>query len=180
MHPRFRILILLAPLFVLAVLLLDREGAATQFALGIAVAGFVWLASRGTDIPMRQILLSVVVASTGEVILSLGWGLYSYKHAMIPLYVPPGHALFYFLAAYTARQPVVRDHDRIITRAVLIGGSVIALASLIRYGDAWGFLWWLGAVALMLASRNQLMLATCFVYTMLLEWTGTAMGNWRW
>ena len=39
-------------------------------------------------------------------------------------------------------------------------------------------------VALLLAligqSRNQLLLASCFCYTIVLEWVGTAIGNWHW
>jgi hypothetical protein len=29
-------------------------------------------------------------------------------------------------------------------------------------------------------SRNRLLLSICCFYTMLLEWLGTALGNWRW
>jgi hypothetical protein len=32
----------------------------------------------------------------------------------------------------------------------------------------------------MSVSRSQLMLSACFTYTLLLEWAGTANGNWRW
>jgi hypothetical protein len=46
--------------------------------------------------------------------------------------------------------------------------------------DTWGFLWWLGALALIARSRNQLLLSACFVYTIILELVGTAIGNWQW
>ncbi len=62
----------------------------------------------------------------------------------------------------------------------MVCGTAIALVSLVAYHDAWGFLWWLGALALIRASRNRLLLSACFVYTMILEWMGTAIGNWRW
>jgi hypothetical protein len=61
-----------------------------------------------------------------------------------------------------------------------VAGTMIALLSLVVFRDTWGFLWWLGALALIGRSRNQLLLATCFVYTILLEWAGTANGNWLW
>jgi hypothetical protein len=67
-----------------------------------------------------------------------------------------------------------------ITRSVVIAGSVIALFSLLVRNDVWGFLWWLGAVALIAISKNRLLLSSCFVYTIILEWVGTAIGNWRW
>jgi len=94
--------------------------------------------------------------------------------------VPPGHGLFYTLAAETARQQAVRLRGTIITRWVVIAGSAIALFSLVLRNDVWGFLWWLGAVALIAVSKNRLLLASCFVYTIILEWVGTAIGNWRW
>jgi hypothetical protein len=32
----------------------------------------------------------------------------------------------------------------------------------------------------LLRSHNQLLLSAAFVYTILLEWLGTAIGNWQW
>lgn len=166
--------------FMGAVLYADRAGLASQLALGLATAAFLWLFARGSEVPPRQIVTAIVVATAGEIVLSLGWGLYSYQHALIPLYVPPGHGLFYTLAATAARQEILRTHERAITRWVLFSGSAIAVVSLAFFADAWGFLWWLGALALIRLSRNQLLLSACFVFTILLEWAGTAMGNWQW
>ena len=163
-----------------AILLLDGPGLSRQLTLSAATAGFLWFFVRYLRIDSRQVLTAIAVASLGEVVLSLGWGLYSYQHALIPLYVPPGHGLFYALAAVSAQQAWFRRNDVAITRGVLLAGTTIALLSLAAFGDTWGFLWWLGALALIWRSRNQLMLSTCFVYTILLEWAGTANGNWLW
>jgi hypothetical protein len=162
------------------VLWLDRDGLVWQGTLGIATAAFLWFFARRSEVPARQIVCAIVVATAGEVVLSLGWGLYSYRHALIPLYVPPGHGLFYTLAAMAAQQDVLRRHAKAITRGVLFCGTFIALLSLGFAADVWGFLWWMGAVALVLRSRNQLLLSACFVFTILLEWAGTAIGNWIW
>jgi hypothetical protein len=99
---------------------------------------------------------------------------------VIPFYVPPGHGLFYTLAAETARQHAVRLRAGAITRLVLIIGTVNAALSLGFRHDTWGALWWMGAVALIYVSRNRLLLTACFVFTMILEWVGTAIGNWQW
>lgn len=163
-----------------AVLLLDGDGLARQLSLGIATACFVFLFTRGTGVEGRHVLAACIVATLGEVVLSLGWGLYSYRHALIPLYVPPGHGLFYALAAATARQQGFRARGESIVKAVMVIGSVIAIISLLIARDVWGCLWWLGALGLVRVSKNRLMLASCFVYTILLEWAGTAIGNWRW
>ena len=180
MERRFVVFVAASGLFMTALLLVDRDGLAQQLALGVATAAFLWLFVRRVEIDGWQVVCCILVATAGEIVLSLGWGLYSYAHAIIPFYVPPGHGLFYTLAAATAQQELFRRHAAPIARGVLIAGTLLAAASLLLKGDAWGFLWWLGAVALILTSRNRLMLSACFVYTMILEWVGTAIGNWRW
>jgi hypothetical protein len=177
---RFLIFVTSSIAFMGAVLYVDRDGLPSQLALGSATAAFLWLFARGSGVPARQIVCAIIVATAGEIVLSLGWGLYSYEHALIPLYVPPGHGLFYTLAAMAARQEILRAHERAIARGVLVFGSVVAIVSLAFFADAWGFLWWLGALALIRFSRNQLLLSACFVFTIFLEWAGTAMGNWVW
>lgn len=167
-------------LFMAAVLLLDGPGVSRQLALGAATFAFLWLFARQFAIEPRQIVSAIVIASIGEVVLSLGWGLYSYQHALIPLYVPPGHGLFYTLATATALHPKLQQHSSAITRGAILGGSLLALVSLVWLNDVWGLLWWAAALLLIRHSRNGLLLSACFVYTILLEWAGTAIGNWRW
>ena len=180
MERRFVVFVAASAVFMTALLFIDRDGLAQQLALGMATATFLWLFVRRSDIDGRQVIVCILVATTGEIVLSLGWGLYSYTHAVIPLYVPPGHGLFYTLAAVTAQQAIFRQHAAAITRGVLAIGTILAALSLVLKHDAWGFLWWLGALALIQTSRNRLLLSACFVYTMILEWVGTAIGNWRW
>jgi hypothetical protein len=180
MERPFKTSLALAAAFMAAVLLLDSTGIVPQALLGLATAGMVWILCRRLEIAPAQVICCVIVATTGEVVLSLGWGLYSYQHAVIPLYVPPGHGLFYVLAVATARQAALQRHERAITRAVVVLGTLAAAISLGFRGDTWGMLWWAGAVALLVTSRNQLMLSACFAYTIVLEWAGTANGNWYW
>jgi hypothetical protein len=161
-------------------LLLDTRGLVPQLALGLTTAAFLWLFASRAPANVKQTICAILVASTGEVILSLGWGLYTYRNALIPLYVPFGHGIFYALAAESARQEALQRIAPAITRAVLIAGSAIAAVSLLFFHDEWGLLWWIAAAALILRSRNQLLLCACFTYTLLLEWVGTAIGNWHW
>jgi hypothetical protein len=180
MEPGFKRFAGCAAAFIGAVLLLDGRGAALQLLLGVSTAAFLWLCCRTFDIPLVQVLCCVAIATAGEVLLSIGWGLYSYQHALIPLYVPPGHGLLYALAIVTARQHVFRQYERTIFCLVLIAGSALALITLAVFGDTWGLLWWAGSFALLWFARNRLMLSACFVYTLLLEWAGTANANWHW
>ena len=42
--------------------------------------------------------------TAGEVFLSLVWGLYEYRLGNIPLFVPPGHVLLFFLGTQIAQR----------------------------------------------------------------------------
>ncbi len=180
MQRRFVIFLIAAGLYIPALLIADTRGLIPQLALGLATLAFLGVFAQRSEEDIRQILIAILVATAGEIVLSLGWGLYTYRNALIPLYVPFGHGFFYALAAESARQPALRRYARPIAHAVLIAGSIIAAASFILFRDQWGLLWWIAAAILVIRSRNQLMLSACFVYTLLLEWLGTAIGNWQW
>ena len=180
MTRHFRLFVVSLALYLPLLLLLDAPGVATQLALGVATAGFLWLFARGGGVAPQQIIIAIVVAGTGECLLSLGWGLYSYRNALIPLYVFFGHGIFYAIAAESARQTALQNMAPAITRWVIAAGSLNALVTLLLFSDTWGLLWWVLAVALIATTRNRLLVSTCFVYTMLLEWLGTAIGNWTW
>lgn len=180
MKSRWLLLVSTALAFMTAVLLLERPGVVAQVGLGLATAIFLWFFVRIAELDPRQILTTIAIATTGEVVLSIGWGLYDYKHTLIPLYVPPGHAVFYALAVVTARERSLQKHAAAITRTVLILGTVYAASSFLFLNDTWGLLWWGVAFVLFLKSENPLLLSSCAVYTILLEWVGTAIGNWYW
>jgi hypothetical protein len=167
-------------LFVPAILFADGAGIARQLTLGLLTAAMLWLVAGRLAIDTRQVLVAIAVATTGEMILSVGLGLYHYRFATIPFYVPPGHGLFYGLAAATARQPWVQARGNAIVRGVLVFGSAVAIAGLAFAGDSWGALWWIAAALLISRSSKAPLLAVCCIYTMLLEWLGTSMGNWAW
>lgn len=166
--------------FVPSVLLLDGEGLARQLTLCAATVLFLAFFVRALEVDLRAVLVAIAVATAGECVLSIGWGLYEYREALLPLYVPPGHGLFYALAAAASRVPALLRRERAIVRGVMITGSLVALATLFLANDVWGLLWWIAALALMFRSDHRLLLAACFVNATLLEWIGTGLGNWRW
>ena len=180
MQRRFVIFLVAAALYIPALLIADTRGLISQLALGLATLAFLGVFAQRSEADTRQIIWAILVATTGEIVLSLGWGLYTYHNALIPLYVPFGHGVFYALAAESAQQQTLRRYARQITQVVLVAGSIIAVVSFIFFHDQWGLLWWIAAAILVMRSRNQLLLSTCFVYTILLEWLGTAIGNWQW
>ena len=51
----------------------------------------------------RGLMTCLVIATSGEIALSLGWGLYTYRLGNIPMFVPPGHVLMLLLGLSLAR-----------------------------------------------------------------------------
>lgn len=176
----FLLCLVAATLFVPAVLLSDGAGIVRQLMLASVTIAFVVLLAKRAGVGRGHVLCAILIATIGECVLSIGWGLYTYRFAMLPLYVPAGHGLFYTLAAYTADQETLRRRTKAITGLVIIAGSVVAAITLMTANDVWGLIWWVAAAAIISRSRNALLLSVCCLYTMLLEWTGTAFGNWHW
>lgn len=173
-------LLIVTTLLVPLVLLSDGPGIVRQGALGLSLFLLLAIFARQSPVPSRQIILAVIIATIGEVVLSIGWGLYTYRHFLIALYVPAGHGLLYALAAETSHQPALRKRAAWITNAVLLLGTGVACFTFFAYNDVWGVVLWIVAAALVLRSHDRLMLSASVVYTMLMEWTGTALGNWQW
>jgi hypothetical protein len=166
-------------MFVPLMLLSDSADLSQQIALATATGLFLILMVRKSSVTGGQVVCAMAIATAGELFLSLGWGLYSYRYAAIPFYVPIGHGIFYALAAESARQELLRKRQNFIVPTVVVAGSLYALIT-VSAGDTWGLLWWIGAAWIITRSRSPLLMSTCVVYTVLLEWAGTAIGTWRW
>src|ERR1044072_2069707 len=108
--------------FIPSLLLVDRDGLVPQLVFSAITFAFVFGFTWRSRVPRLQILTAVLVATLAEMFLSLVWGLYTYRHFIIPLYVPPGHGLFYALAADTAQQPGLRRRDAVIAARVFGAG----------------------------------------------------------
>jgi hypothetical protein len=158
-------------------LLLDYHWAAYgQFVVDAAT----WAVALGLwgrcDARVRPALLACLVfATAGEIFLSLVWGLYEYRLRNIPLFVPPGHVLLYFLGTQiAARLPRYSEWGI----AALAAPLVMALAWMGR--DTLGPLLYALFIACMLASPSRRLYATMFVLSATMEIYGTWIGNWRW
>ena len=128
------------------------------------------------DTRLRPAFLAcLLIATAGEMFLSLVWGLYEYRRGNIPLFVPPGHVLLFYLGTRIAAH--IPD-----------GGEwwVAALALPLVGAYAWNGQDTLGPVlyafflACLLASPSRKLYGTMFVLSLALELYGTWVGNWVW
>jgi len=133
-----------------------------------------WL--RGADAPQRLgLTVCVVYATLGEIFLSLAWGLYDYRLAGIPLFVPPGHALLFMLGSIVA----ARVKDWIIWAVPVAAAPFILIALGTRMGtlDVLLFVVFLTCI---LFGRAPRLYAVMFVVALAMEIYGTLLGNWTW
>jgi len=171
---------LLAMVIVLTItggLLLDRWGGiwgqplVNVWAWGV----FAWLWLKSLPGERLALFACLVLATAGEVVLALVWGLYDYRLGNLPLFVPPGHVLLYALGLWCAARLPQRLLSGVLPLALLaatalglsgIDGLSVLLTALfvlaMRYGPA------------------PRLYATMFVLALLMELWGTALGNWAW
>ena len=166
------------PVWVFVGLRIDsRVGANGQLVLGgLTVAVFVALLRLHTPAVRLQALGVVVIATVGEVVGSLIWGLYSYRLDNIPAFVPPGHGLVY-LTGFSV--------------AALIGGRALALTAVavaavwgvagltVLPSDVAGAIGCAFLIVVVLRARVPAY-AGVFLVVAALELYGTAVGTWTW
>lgn len=153
---------------------LDLPG---QTLLGIGVWGFLFYMLRGVEARERHALIAcLVIATVGELFLSLVWGLYTYRLDNVPLFVPPGHVLLLMLGLELARRMTKRVAD-----AVLICAALYAVTAAAAGIDtlALPLIALLGSVAIAMPAHRALYAST-FVLALALELYGTWLGNWTW
>jgi hypothetical protein len=148
-----------------------------QFAIGAAVwAVFLALLAPLPAAERRLYLACVAIATAGELFLTLGWGLYTYRLGNVPMFVPPGHGLMLMLGLSLARRmPETAAH------AIFGGAGVYTLLAAASGLDTLAVPLYLMLAVSVLSLPAQLRLfASSFVLTLTLELYGTALGNWGW
>jgi hypothetical protein len=123
-----------------------------------------------------MLMACLVIATAGEIVLSLGWGLYAYRLDNIPLFVPPGHVLMLLLGFSLAR----RMPDAVALGIIGCAG-VYSLAAAAAGLDTLGALLFLVlAVASLVMPNHRRLYASTFMLALALELYGTWLGNWSW
>lgn len=158
-------------------LALDEHGASYGQAIVSAAAWIVCAAlwSRSEPRARRTLLACLVFATAGEAFLSLAWGLYRYRLGNIPLFVPPGHVLLFYLGTQLARRLPERAEWGIAALAL----PVVALFAA-NGRDTFGPLLYALFLVCLWLSPSRRLYATMFVLSLAMELYGTWLGNWAW
>jgi hypothetical protein len=166
------------------VLFLDRGATlGQQLALATTTWVFLILALRLSPPSERiQVISMIAVASCCECIGSLIWGVYRYRLENIPMYVPPGHGLFFLMAVRLSEVPLIERYRRLVVGAVLVGSAVLLARGMLFLpdGDMLGLGTWLVLIFFLFAGHRPAFYAVSYTLTMGLEFYGTSQGNWAW
>ena len=166
------VLVLLLGLYVDVAWELPGQLAASLAAWGL----FLVLLERAPRAESRLLLLCLVIATAGELFLSLGWGLYTYRLDNVPLFVPPGHALLLSLGFALARRMPVR-----VAHAIMAAAALYSLGAAATGADTFGLVLCAVFIGCSLASpQRKTLFASTFVLSLALELYGTWLGNWYW
>lgn len=151
-----------------------QSGGQTLANIAIWIA-FLYFLRRAAPGDQLALVLCVFYATLGEIFLSLVWGLYEYRLANIPLFVPPGHALLFMLGRVLAQ----RAREWIVWVVPLASAPFVLLLAWTRVGtlDALMFAMFLLCLA---SGRAGRLYAVMFVLSLAMEIYGTWLGNWTW
>jgi hypothetical protein len=145
------------------------------------VSAGVWLVLlgilNGFEPRMRFSLMAcLVIATMGEVFLSLVWGLYTYRLGNIPGFVPPGHVLLFLIGLTLCS----RLSDAAACVVIAVAG-IYALVAAAASADTLAVPMFavLAAAAVLMPAQRRLY-ATTFLLSLALELYGTWLGNWTW
>jgi hypothetical protein len=125
-----------------------------------------------------QTLAVVGIATMGEVVGSLIWGVYTYRLHNLPAFVPPGHGLVYLTGLSLAT--LLSARSRLLLVGAGLGAIAWGVAGLtVLPTDASGAIGCAFLFAVLVCTRRPVY-AGVFVAVAALELYGTAIGTWTW
>jgi hypothetical protein len=155
-------------------------GATGQLGLGLFTVGVLAaLLSFQPSTVRLQALAVVAIATLGEVVGSLIWGLYTYRLENLPAFVPPGHGLVYMGGLALATLARGRRNALIGLAAAGAAAWGIAGVTVLSASDLVGTIGCAFLIAVLVWTRRPVY-AGVFVIVAALELYGTALGTWTW
>jgi hypothetical protein len=162
-------------------LLVDHVvGHAGQLGLGIFTA---WVLAALLAFHPRavrfQTLVVVGIATVGEIVGSIVWGLYTYRLENLPAFVPPGHGLVYLAGLSLAALVGARTTALLVVAGAVAAVWGIAGVTVLPAADVTGTIGCAFLIGVLVWSRRPVY-AGVFMVVVALELYGTALGTWTW
>lgn len=162
-------------------LVVDRlAGGPGQLLLGILTVGvLVALLALHPAAIRLQTLVVVVVATLGEILGSLVWGLYAYRLENLPAFVPPGHGLVYLAGLSLATLLTKRSTSLLVAAGAIAATWGVAGVAVLPAEDVAGSIGCAFLIGVLAWTRRPVY-AGVFLVVVALELYGTALGTWTW
>lgn len=152
-----------------------------QHALGAVTWAALVVACRPLSGARRaQVAVVVVVATCGEVVGSIVWGLYTYRLENLPSFVPPAHGLVFLGGVAVARWASARPRALVGAALAAVLAWGVAGITLLPREDLGGALGALVLACFLVFGRAPTVYAGVFFVVAGLELYGTALGTWAW
>jgi hypothetical protein len=148
-----------------------------QALIGIVIWIVMFCFLARITVPERHAMMAcLTIATAGELALSLGWGLYTYRLGNIAPFVPPGHVLLFMLGLWLASR--ITGHA---ARVVFVcAGLYSAGVALIGFDTFAAPLFLIIAIAWCALPAHRRLYAGTFTLSLVLEIYGTWLGVWSW
>jgi hypothetical protein len=162
-------------------LLGDRYvGHGGQLALGgLTVAVLAALLAFHPATVRLQTLAVIGIATIGEVVGSIVWGLYTYRLENLPAFVPPGHGLVYLAGLSLAALVGARTSVLLVVAGAVAAAWGIAGVTVLPAADVSGTIGCAFLIGVLVWARRPVY-AGVFMVVVGLELYGTALGTWTW
>lgn len=177
-------MLLAVPLF----LLVDSEygdfmfyGYGQQLALLLTFIGFIYAYRRSTQRVKCVMLIGMVVGMAGEILFSLGLGMYHYRLENVPLWVIFAHGIAFAAFYKLSHTPSVWRNREHIQKWIIVFAIVYAFFSLTLFDDWYGFLCTIAFFFILFAAKkSRLFFLIMYVAVCYIELVGTLSGCWYW
>lgn len=126
-----------------------------------------------------RMLACIVLATAGELVLSLVWGLYDYRLHNVPLFVPPGHLLLMLAGMQLARMRLPERFVAVTVAAVTAWAAYATWTGASTLDAALALLL-VACVATSRRAEDRRLYAVMLWLALALELYGTALGTWTW
>lgn len=139
----------------------------------------IMFAVSGTELRKLMVIM-VVLSYIGELIFCKLLGMYVYRTAAIPLYVPFGHAIVYASGYIFAHRQWVQNNSRQLGIFFAVGFGLLFLSVGILLNDIFSLLFGILFFVLLKRKRWQNLyyfIALCVIF---IELVGTYMQCWAW
>ena len=143
-----------------------------------AITLLLWCACEGRREERLALLFATAISAIGEVTMSMGVGLYEYRYHVVPLFVPPGHALIMTLGVLIDRR--IARHGRVVIAVVAALALAWAAHAWSTDIDRFGVLLCAPFAYVLWRGPARSLYAVMFLLALSLELYGTANNAWTW